>query len=159
MSLIATEVMTRDVVTVQPDDPIARIAKLLSDHESSAMPVCGEAGHVLGMVSEGDLMRPFSNEHVVKRAGWLNVLAERTELATALLDYHRINDRKPCDLIATPAITTPLDASVSEPANPLARHRIKAVPITHRSKLVGIGSRANVVRAQAENPNALAEPP
>ncbi len=68
---------------------MAKIAKLLSDHGISAVPICGEQGQLLGMVSEGDLMRPFGQENALRRDWWLSLLAEGTELAPAFLDYIR----------------------------------------------------------------------
>ena len=156
MSLNAADVMTRNVVTVRPEDTVARIAKLLSDHGISAVPVCDAEGHVLGMVSEGDLMRPFGQENALKRAWWLDVLAEGTELAPAFIDYLRLDKRRARDLMVAPAVTAPQDTTVPAIADMLARHHIKRVPITQDGKLVGIVSRADVVKALAAHPDAFA---
>jgi CBS-domain-containing membrane protein len=59
MSLIATDIMTREVITAHPDDTVAKIARVLCDHGISAVPICDAHGGVLGMLSEGDLIRPF----------------------------------------------------------------------------------------------------
>ena len=158
MALDASNIMTRDVVTVRPDDTVARVAKLLSEHEISAVPVCDDAGKVLGMLSEGDLMRPFGQEHAAKRAWWLNLLAEGTDLAPEFLEYIRLDNRRARDLMVTPVITAPADAAVPELADLLARHRIKRVPIVQDGRLVGIVSRADVVRALAGGAAGLAAP-
>lgn len=158
MSLTAASIMTRDVVTVLPDDSVAEVAKRLSDHEISAVPVCDKQGTVVGMLSEGDLMRPFGKEKALRRAWWLNLLAEGTDLAPAFLDYVRLDSRRARDLMITPVITAPEDATVLELADLLARHQIKRVPIIREGKLVGIVSRADVVRALASNPDELTEP-
>lgn len=158
MPLNAATIMTRDVVTTRPDDSVATVAKLLSDHEISAVPVCNDQGRLLGMLSEGDLMRPFGKENALKRAWWLNLLAEGTDLAPVFLDYIRLDSRRAHDLMVTPVITAPEDASVPELADLLARHRIKRVPIVREGRLVGIVSRADVVRALARTPDAVAEP-
>ncbi len=158
MPLNAATIMTRDVVTTRPDNSVATVAKLLSDHEISAVPVCNDQGRLLGMLSEGDLMRPFGKENALKRAWWLNLLAEGTDLAPVFLDYIRLDSRRAHDLMVTPVITAPEDASVPELADLLARHRIKRVPIVREGRLVGIVSRADVVRALARTPDAVAEP-
>jgi CBS domain-containing protein len=158
MALTAENIMTRDVVCVRPDDPVAKVAKLLSDKEISAVPVCDEAGKVLGMVSEGDLLRPFGKENALRRAWWLNLLAEGTDLAPAFVEYLRLDNRRARDLMVSPVVTAPHDASLSEIADLLTRHRIKRVPIVREGRLVGIVSRADVVRALAGNPEALVEP-
>ncbi len=155
MSLNAADVMTRDVVTVRPDDSVARVARVLTDHEISAVPVCDADRHVIGMLSEGDLMRPFGKENALKRSWWLNVLAEGTELAPAFLDYVRLDNRRARDLMVAPVITARHDAGLGEIVDLLAHHRIKRVPITKDGRLVGIVSRADVVRVLAERPDAL----
>lgn len=158
MTLTAAEVMTHDVVTVRPDDTVAHVARLLCEHEISAVPVCDAAGHVLGMLSEGDLMRPFGQENALKRAWWLNVLAEGTELAPAFLDYLRLDQRRARDLMTASVISAGPDSTVGEIADLLARHRIKRVPVLRDGVLAGIVSRADVVRVLAEQPDALTTP-
>jgi len=158
MSLTAADIMTRNVVTAGPNASVAEVAKLLTDHEISAVPVCDEQGKPLGMVSEGDLMRPFGKENTLKRAWWLNLLAEGTELAPAFVDYVRLDHRSARDLMVAPVITAPADASVPELADLLARHRIKRVPIVRDDRIVGIVSRADVIRALASTPDAVVEP-
>ncbi len=142
MALNAADIMTRQVVSAQPGDTVAKIAKLLSDHGISAVPICGEQGQLLGMVSEGDLMRPFGQENALRRDWWLSLLAEGTELAPAFLDYIRVDNRCARDLMVSPVITAPDNASLPALADLLAQHRIKRVPILHDGKLVGIVSRA-----------------
>jgi CBS domain-containing protein len=158
MALTAADIMTKEVITARPADSVADVAKLLTDHEISAVPVCDEQGRVLGMLSEGDLMRPFGQENALKRAWWLNLLAEGTELAPSFVDYIRLDHRIAHDLMTTPVITANHDTSVPELADLLARHRVKRVPVLRDGKLVGVVSRADVVRALASSPEAVVEP-
>jgi CBS-domain-containing membrane protein len=72
MPLNAVDIMTRKVVSARREGPVNKVAKLLSDQEISAVPVCDEHGRLLGMLSEGDLMRPFGEENALKRDWWLN---------------------------------------------------------------------------------------
>ena len=58
MSLTAADIMTTNVKTVRPNASVAEVARLLSDNEISAVPVCDAHGQVLGILSEGDLLRP-----------------------------------------------------------------------------------------------------
>src|SRR5260370_9513398 len=56
--MIARDVMTRDVVSVTPDTPVRKIASLLVKHGIGAVPVIDNGGAPIGIVSEGDLIRP-----------------------------------------------------------------------------------------------------
>jgi CBS domain-containing protein len=155
--LDASSIMTRDVVTARPTDTVAHVARLLSDHEISAVPICDDGGALLGMASEGDLMRPFVDSNVKRRGWWLTLLADGTDLAPEFLEYVRLDRHQVSDLMTTPVITAPESASVTELAEKMIEHRIKRVPIVRNGKLVGIVSRADVIRAIARSPDSVVE--
>jgi CBS domain-containing protein len=154
--LRAVEIMTTNVKTVRPDDPVARIAQLLSDNDISAAPVCDEEGNVLGMVSEGDLLHPVGTDSATKRAWWLNLLAGGGDAAPSFLECISVANQRAHHLMVTPAITASVDTSVAELADLLWTHKIKRLPILRDGKLVGIVSRADLVRAMAKTPDAVA---
>jgi CBS domain-containing protein len=157
MSLVAADIMTKDVVIARPDDTVAKIARLLCDHGISAVPICDAQGGVLGMLSEGDLIRPFGKEPASKRAWWLTLLAEGTDLAPSFLECIKVENHPARDMMVTPVIIASDDTTVPELADLLARHHVKRIPIVRDGKLVGIVSRADVVRAIAQTPDAVTE--
>lgn len=157
MTLTAAEIMTRKVVTARPEDSVAKVAGLLSDNGISALPICDAQGAVIGMLSEGDLIRPYGQEHSSKRAWWLNLLADGTDLAPAFLECIKVENHPARDLMVTPVLTAAPDTAVSELADLMSRHHIKRLPIVRDGKLVGIVSRADVVHAIARTPDAIAE--
>jgi CBS domain-containing protein len=158
MTIDAASIMTRNVVTAGPEDTVARVAALLAEHDISAVPVCDKDGKLLGMLSEGDLMHPFGQENALRRAWWLGMLAEGTDLAPEFLDYVRLDQRRAKDLMKTDVVTASDRASAAEVADLLDKHKIKRVPILHDGKLVGIVSRADLIRAMARSPDALTDP-
>ena len=89
MSITAADIMTADVKTVRPEASVAEVARMLCDHAISAVPVCDTHGRVLGMLSEGDLLRPVGQDSATKRSWWLNLLAEGTDLAPSFLECLR----------------------------------------------------------------------
>src|SRR6185437_1788911 len=99
MTIDAASIMTRTVVSARPDDTVAQVAALLTEHEISAVPVCDKDGKLIGMLSEGDLMRPFGEENALRRSWWLGMLAEGTDLAPEFLDYVRLDRRRARDLM------------------------------------------------------------
>lgn len=155
MSVDAASVMTREVITVSPDATVAKVAAVLAEHDISAVPVCDTNGALLGMLSEGDLMRPFGAANEMRRAWWLGMLAEGTGLAPEFLDYVRLDRRRAQDLMVRDVVTATERTSLSEIADLMSKHRIKRVPILRDGKLVGIVSRADVVRTLARSPDAL----
>ncbi len=94
----------------------------------------------------------------MKRAWWLNLLADGTDLAPAFLESIKVENHQARDLMVTPVISAWPDTSVPELADMLSRHHIKRVPILRDGKLVGIVSRADLVTAIARTPDAVEEP-
>ena len=157
--LDAAAVMTHSVATVSPDDTIGRVAQLLTERGISAVPVVGPEGLLVGMISEGDLMRPFGQEHAMHREWWLNLLAEGTALADDFLDYLRLDRHRVRDLMNPNVITASESATLPQIADLLSKHRIKRVPILRDGKLVGIVSRADIIRALAKADVAAIQSP
>ena len=144
----ASDVMTVDVVTVAPTASVQEVAKLLLAHRISALPVADQNGSLVGIISEGDLVRrtELGTDH--RSSWWLDILANRSneELATQYVKSHsrRVEDIMTREIItATPA--TPL----RDIAKLLEKHHIKRVPIVADGRLVGIVSRANLIQALA----------
>jgi CBS domain-containing protein len=157
MRLTAADIMTKQVVTAGPDDPMAKVARLLSDHEISALPVCDANGTVVGMLSEGDLIQLRPLGKASKRAWWLDLLAEGSDLAPTFLECLQVENHPARDLMVTPVITASPDSTVPELADLLGRHHVKRLPILRDGQLVGIVSRADLVHAIARTPDAIAE--
>jgi CBS domain-containing protein len=149
--------MTRNVMTAKPDDTVAKVARLLSDHGISAVPVCDAAGAVVGMVSEGDLIGPVGTTSSTKRSWWLNLLAEGTDLAPSFLDLIKVENRRVADLMVTPVITAAPSTTVPELADLLMKYHIKRLPVVSGGKLVGVVSRADLIHAFARTPDAIVE--
>lgn len=145
----AATVMTRNIIAVGPGDTVPQIAALLSKHDISAAPVLDNEGKLLGMVSEGDLMRPFTAGNSAKRAWWLNMLAEGEDLAPEFMEYIRQDRRTANDLMTREVVTASEDTKLAEIAELLDKHHIKRVAILRDGRLTGIVSRADIVRALA----------
>jgi CBS domain-containing protein len=149
--------MTSAVVSVGPDTPIREIAQTLRDHGISAMPVIDAAGAVSGMVSEGDLIARDDAGREARRDWWLTLLAEGETLDALFVASLRAAERTARDVMASPVVTVGEDTETSEVARLLTTHRIKRVPALRDGRIVGIVSRADLVRALAvEEPHPIA---
>jgi CBS domain-containing protein len=158
MSLEAADIMTRNVVTIPPDATVAQAAAKMAQHGVSALPVCDASGKVVGMLSEGDLMRAFGEKHANRREWWLTLLAEGEKLAPEFVDYLRSDHRRASDLMTRNVITASETTSLPQIADLLSEHRIKRVPIVRDGILVGVVSRADIIRQVAKRPEAVVEP-
>jgi CBS domain-containing protein len=146
----AQDVMTTKVVTVARDTPVTEIAKLLLERQISAVPVVSDDGQLLGIVSEGDLTHGLGQEGA-KRSWWLDLLASPPTRAEAYLKGH---GRLAWDVMTREVISVTPDTPLPEIARLLEAHRIKRVPVLREGKLVGIVSRADLLRGFALHPSS-----
>ena len=151
----ASQIMTRFLVTVAPTATLGEIAKTLASHAVSGVPVCNPDGSLAGIVTEGDLVRPLMRSNEKRRDWWLRHLADGTDLAPEFLDYARGVQKTAADLMRADVVTAAATASVAEIAELMMKHDIKRVPIVTDGKLVGIVTRADLVKALARDPAAL----
>lgn len=157
MTIDAGSIMTQPVVAIRPDATVAEVANLLVTKGISAVPVCDDAGRLLGMISEGDLLRPFGLAHALRRAWWLEILARDGEWVPELVEYLRSKPQTARDLMSQSVVSISEHTTLGELADLLLRHRIKRVPVVRDGKVVGVVSRADLVRALAANPEALVD--
>jgi len=137
--------MVTDVITVKPDSNVQDVAELLLTNRISAVPVVDD-GKLVGMVSEGDLLRRSEADTEHERAWWLKLLMGREILAA---EYLKENSRKVADIMTRQVVSAEPDTPVADIATLLERHRIKRVPIVRSGKVAGIVSRANLIQALA----------
>lgn len=144
--MLAKDVMTRNVVTVKPDEHVRDIAKLLLKKRVSAVPVVDSSGKLQGIVSEGDLMRRKETESERHSSWWLALVSSPDKRA---LDYVKSHSVHTADVMTRDVITVNEEATVQEIADILESHHIKRVPVVAGDRLVGIVSRADLLRALA----------
>jgi Predicted signal-transduction protein containing cAMP-binding and CBS domains len=105
----ASDVMTKNVVTVSPEAPTRTVAKLLLENGFSAVPVIDDKGAVIGMVSESDLITSEIRSLAPRRGWWLELLAEGEDLATEFVDYLKAVDRPVREVMTAPVVTVAED--------------------------------------------------
>lgn len=142
----ASDIMVTQVITVRPESNVQEVAELLLKHRISAAPVVDANGRLVGIVSEGDLLRRAEAGTERERSWWLRLLMGREILAAEFVKEH---SRKVADVMTKDVITASPATPVSEIATTLESNRIKRVPIVEGGKLVGIVSRANLLQALA----------
>lgn len=148
----ARDVMGTYVITVGPDLDVAAVARILIKNGISAAPVVGlDEGKLLGIVSEGDLMRRAESGTERRRSWWLEFLTSPQQRAE---DFVKANARKVKDVMTRDVVTASPETPLREIANLLEKHNIKRVPIVQDGRLLGIVSRANLLQAMASRVDA-----
>lgn len=122
----ARDVMSTNVITVQSDATVQDIAKRLVENRISAVPVVERGGRLVGIVSEGDLMRRTESGTERHPTWWLFLLAAPEETAR---DYVKTHGRCAVDVMTRRVITVNEDTPIQEIAETLEKNRIKRVPV------------------------------
>lgn len=149
MGIRVKDIMTREVVTVSPDATLKEIAGLLVKNPVSSVPVCDDKGQVVGIISERDLLRPFGKTIAQRRDWWISALAQGTDLEPQFEKLIGVNEHRAALLMTQPVKTTGEETELSELAEIMSESDIKRLPVLRDGRLVGIVSRADVVKAIA----------
>lgn len=146
----ARDVMTPDVVTVAPNTPVMGVARLLAERHISAVPVTDADRKVLGIVSEGDLMRQVSGRDDETPGFFRSLFADPARMAE---QYVKSHGRTAADIMTTNMVTVSEDTPVGEIAEMLEKSNIRRVVVTREGgRLAGIVSRADLLRALVSPP-------
>ncbi|MGB8607965.1 CBS domain-containing protein [Bradyrhizobium sp.] len=142
----AADVMTPDPVCISPDTSIIDAARLMLERKFSGLPVVDAGGRLVGIVTEGDLLRRTETGTQPKRARWIEFLMGSGRLAT---EYAQTRGRKVSDVMTPEVQRVTEDALLEEVVHLMGRHQINRVLVVRDGKLVGIVTRANLLHALA----------
>ena len=139
----AQEIMTREVVSVRPDTPLAKVAEAMGMRGISGLPVTDAAGRVVGVISEKDFLTHMG---VPEPQNFMTLVASclQSRGCVAL----PIKQRQAADLMTSPAITVGPETSIKEIAAILTAKGINRVPVADpEGRLLGIVSRGDLIKA------------
>jgi len=140
----AHQIMTREVITVTSDAPIAEAAAKMLDNHISGLPVIDAAGKLVGIVSDGDFVRRSEIGTQRKRAPWLQLLVGPGKQAT---EFVRASGRRVEDVMTPDPITASEDTTLESLVETMEKNNIKRVPIVQFGRITGIVTRINLLRA------------
>jgi CBS domain-containing protein len=149
--MLIRDVMTENVFTVTADTPLKVVATRMLEYGVSGMPVVEEEDHVVGVVSETDIL--FKERSAPDRTGlvdWLVHYGEDPPLA-------KLDARTAGDSMTTPAVTIPSGRSVEDAATLMLDLRVDRLPVVDSGHLVGIVTRTDLVRAFTRSDDVIAD--
>lgn len=138
------DVMTQPVVSVDAEAPISLAIRLMLQKKISGLPVVDACGNLLGVVTEGDFLRRAETGTEHHQPRWLEFLMGPGPLAR---DYVKAHGRKVSEVMTRDVKTVDEHTQLKDVVALMERHRIKRVPVLRGKKLVGIVTRANLLRA------------
>jgi CBS domain-containing protein len=151
----AHQIMTRSVISVTPETTILEAANIMLRQHVSGLPVIDSAGELVGILSEGDFIRRSEIGTQRKRSRWLKFIVGSGRQAA---DFVRENGRTVAEVMSREPITVTEDTPVEEIVRLMEINRVKRLPVTRGRKVVGILSRANLLRAVAGLAHEIPDP-
>ena len=140
--------MTADVITASPDDDVEKVARLLTEHRISGMPVVDDGRQVVGMISEADLIL---KEKEVKAPGYTEILGAVLYLESPKKFFEELKKviaLKVGELMTKKIHWVYADATVNEVATMMVSKGINRVPVLDAEKrLVGLITRQDIIKS------------
>ncbi|HWX70980.1 MAG TPA: CBS domain-containing protein [Xanthobacteraceae bacterium] len=136
--------MTRRVVTITPDTTLLAAAKLMLEHRVGGLPVLDASARMIGVFSEGDLLREEGKGE--DGSPWLQMMVGPDGKPA---EPPRLDARKVGDVMTRQLITIAPGASIAQACRLVHEHRLRRLPVVENDKLVGMIARADLVRAVA----------
>lgn len=150
----ARDVMAGAVVTTTPETTVKELARLMINHRVSGVPVIDRDARLVGIITEGDLLRRAETGTEHKRTPWEESFVPNSRLAAEYIQSHA---KLVADIMTRDVISVEETATLGEIANLFETKRIKRVPVLHNSKIIGIVSRADLLRALASGAAATTD--
>jgi CBS domain-containing protein len=151
----AHQIMTRPVITVTPDTTIVEAATVMLQRHVSGLPVVDASGKLVGVVSEGDFIRRAEIGTGRRRGRWLRFVLGPGKSASDFVHEH---GRRVSEIMSTSPFTITEDTALAEIVALMEKNHVKRLPVMRGHQLVGIVSRANLLRAVASLARQIPDP-
>ncbi|MCA1370370.1 CBS domain-containing protein [Bradyrhizobium sp. BRP14] len=147
--MLAKDIMTKKVLSVSPEHSISHAARTMLENRISGLPVCDDDGKLVGILSEGDLLRRAE----LGSAAWPSALPDKTEPRA----FTKRHSWRVGDVMTRPVVTVDEDVPLGHVGAMMAANQIKRIPVMRAEEMVGIISRSDILRAiAAAVPDAIA---
>ena len=142
----AKDIMVQEVITVNQYATIEDIAKVLIDNKISGVPVVTDDGALVGIVSEGDLLHKETNPRLPKFINVLGAIIYYNGVERYHEDFKKLMAGQAIEIMTENVITVTEDVEIEEVVKLMIKHGVKRVPVINGDKIVGIISRADIIK-------------
>src|SRR3984957_14442502 len=143
-TMIVADVMTRNCITIAPDSTVEEAVNLMLSRHISGLFVVDKTGDLVGVVTEGDLLRRDELGTERNRPWWLRLLVSPARQAA---DFTRAHGRHVRDVMTADVVSVAHDATLDSVVATMEQNRIKRLPVTRGGRVVGGISRSDLLRA------------
>ncbi|AGF77088.1 CBS-domain-containing membrane protein [Desulfocapsa sulfexigens DSM 10523] len=144
--LTASEIMTKDVISVHPETPVAQLATLLTTHNISGVPVLDDDNNVIAVVTESDLIDQSKKLHIPTVVTILDSVFYLENPDKMEAEMKKIAATRVAEICSgTPKTISP-DTRLDEIATIMAEDNIHTLPVLDEGKLVGIIGKKDIIK-------------
>lgn len=147
----AKDIMSKEVITVHPDTSVEEIAKILIEHHISGVPVIDEEHQLIGIVTEGDLLHQETAPRLPGVFSILGGFIYFNGVERYKDDFKKLSATKASEIMTSNVITIREDMDVHDIATIFVNKNINRVPVVRNKKLMGIVSRADILKSLMNN--------
>jgi CBS domain-containing protein len=147
MLMLAKDIMTRDVITVRPEEDVEKVAQLLLENKISGVPVVDENQHIIGMITEKDLMIKATELKVPFYITLFDSIIFLENPIRFKNDLKKYSASQVKDAMTSKVHWVEEDTPVSEIAELMQKENINRVPVVRHNKVMGIVTRNDLLKS------------
>ena len=148
----AQDIMTREVITINPEADITEAVKILLDKGINGLPVVDDAGKLVGILCQSDLVRMQKNLPIPSLFTLLDGFVPLSSSALLEAEVKRIAASKVSDAMSTKVVTVPPDMTIDEIAALMVDKKFHTLPVTDKGRLLGIVGKKDVIKTLIPRP-------
>jgi len=145
--MTAREIMTRDVVTVRPETSLKELANKFVETRFGNIPVVDDAGGLVGIISETDLIEQQKPLHIPTVMALFDGVFYLDSQKSFKEQVDRVTATTVGELCSRKLVTCSPETTVREIAALMSRHKVHLVPVVEAGKMVGVVSRLDMIRS------------
>ncbi|HIU63921.1 MAG TPA: CBS domain-containing protein [Candidatus Avacidaminococcus intestinavium] len=140
------EIMETRIISVARTSSIEEIAEKLTYNKLSGIPVLSDGGYLIGIVTEGDLIRLETTPRLPEFINLLGAVIYYKGVDTYNEDFRKILARTAEEIMTEDVIVVKEDAEVSDVVRLMLNNNIKQVPVMDGNKLIGMVYRSDIIK-------------
>jgi CBS domain-containing protein len=146
---IASDIMTREVITVQPETTVQQLAQLFALHRISGAPVIDQEGLVVGVVTESDLIDQNKKVHIPTVISILDSFFYLENPEKMEQEMRKMAGSTVADILTSPAVTVEENTPIDEIATIMSEKNVHTLPVVEDGRLKGIIGKKDIIKTIA----------
>ena len=146
MGLTASEIMSKNLITIGPETGLRELAELMAIHKISGVLVTDKDGTLIGVVSQSDLVAQNKNPHIPKSITLFDWVIYLEGMGRLKAEMDKMAGTMVRDIMTREVISVSPDTSMEEVATIMTEKKIHTIPVVDKGRLSGVIGKLDIVR-------------